>query len=55
MTFTLDNTQPVFRTRGLTRRFRMGNVEINALRGVDMELYAGEFVVLLGASAPTCR
>jgi len=40
----------VFRTRGLTRVFRMGEVEIHALRGVDMELYAGEFVVLLGAS-----
>ncbi len=42
--------KPVFRTRGLTRVFRMGEVEIRALRGVDMELYAGEFVVLLGAS-----
>ncbi len=40
----------VFRTRGLTRVFRMGEVEIRALRGVDMELFAGEFVVLLGAS-----
>ncbi len=40
----------VFRTRNLTRVFRMGEVEIHALRGVDMELYAGEFVVLLGAS-----
>ncbi len=40
----------VFRTRQLTRVFRMGEVEIHALRGVDLELYAGEFVVLLGAS-----
>lgn len=40
----------VFRTRGLTRVFRMGEVEIHALRGVDLEFYAGEFVVLLGAS-----
>ena len=43
-------TAPVFRTRNLTRIFRMGEVEIRALRGVDLELYAGEFVVLLGAS-----
>lgn len=41
---------PVFYTRGLTRVFRMGEVEIRALRGVDMELYEGEFLVLLGAS-----
>ena len=42
--------ETVFHTRGLTRVFRMGEVEIQALRGVDMELRAGEFVVLLGAS-----
>jgi putative ABC transport system ATP-binding protein len=42
--------ETVFRARGLTRVFRMGEVEIQALRGVDMDLYAGEFVVLLGAS-----
>src|SRR5690606_37190982 len=47
---TTDKRQPVFQTRNLTRVFRMGEVEIHALRGVDMELYAGEFVVLLGAS-----
>jgi putative ABC transport system ATP-binding protein len=40
----------VFRARGLTRVFHMGEVAIQALRGVDMDLYAGEFVVLLGAS-----
>ncbi|MGD0278902.1 MAG: ABC transporter ATP-binding protein [Smithella sp.] len=28
----------------------MGEVEVHALRGVDMELYAGELVVLLGPS-----
>lgn len=44
-------TRPcVFSIRGLTRVFRMGEVEIRALRGVDMDLYAGELVVLLGAS-----
>ncbi len=42
--------ETVFRTHELTRVFRMGDVEIHALRGVDMALYAGEFVVLLGAS-----
>lgn len=40
----------IFRTHNLTRIFHAGEVEIRALRGVDLELYAGEFVVLLGAS-----
>src|SRR5512144_1192312 len=45
-----DPTQPVFRARGLTKVYRMGEVEVHALRGVDLDLYAGEFVVLLGPS-----
>jgi putative ABC transport system ATP-binding protein len=40
----------VFRTRELTKTYTMGDVEVQALRGVDSELYAGELVVLLGAS-----
>ena len=40
----------VFRAVSLTKVYRMGEVEVHALRGVDMELYRGEFVVLLGPS-----
>ncbi len=42
--------QVVFATRGLTKVYLTGDVEIHALRGVDMELYAGELTVMLGAS-----
>ncbi len=40
----------VFRVRGLTKIYDMGEVQVHALRGVDIELYQSEFVVLLGPS-----
>ncbi|HET9226717.1 MAG TPA: ABC transporter ATP-binding protein [Thermoanaerobaculia bacterium] len=41
---------PVFRARGLTKTYRMGEVEVPALHEVDLDLYSGELVVLLGPS-----
>jgi putative ABC transport system ATP-binding protein len=38
------------RARGLTKIYGSGEVAVHALRGVDLELRAGEVVVLLGAS-----
>jgi putative ABC transport system ATP-binding protein len=40
----------VFRGRGLTKIYDMGEVQVHALRGVDVDLFAGELVVLLGPS-----
>lgn len=42
--------EAVFIARGLSKIYRMGDVEVHALRSVDLELYRGELVVLLGAS-----
>jgi putative ABC transport system ATP-binding protein len=41
---------PVFQARGLTKTYRMGEAQVHALRGVDLQIGAGEFIVLLGPS-----
>jgi putative ABC transport system ATP-binding protein len=40
----------VFHARGITKVYAMGEVRVHALRGVDLDLFKGEFVVLLGPS-----
>jgi putative ABC transport system ATP-binding protein len=44
------SARPIFEARGLTKVYQMGEVQVLALRGVDLDLYEGEFVVLLGPS-----
>jgi putative ABC transport system ATP-binding protein len=45
-----DASAPVFVTSGLTKVYAMGEVRVHALRGVDLEIRGGEYVVLLGHS-----
>jgi putative ABC transport system ATP-binding protein len=40
----------VFEARGLAKIYRMGDVDVHALRGVDLDLFQSEFIVILGPS-----
>ncbi len=40
----------VFATENVTKVYEMGEVQVQALRGVDLQLFEEEFVVLLGPS-----
>jgi putative ABC transport system ATP-binding protein len=47
---TCQTRQTVFEARGVTKVYRMGEVEVHALKGINLDLYEQEFVVLLGPS-----
>jgi putative ABC transport system ATP-binding protein len=47
---TTADPQPTFVTRSLTKTYQTEAGEVQALRGVDMDLWPGEFVVMLGPS-----
>ena len=46
----MDATAVTLEARALTKVYRTGEVEVHALRGVDLDLYERELIVLLGPS-----
>lgn len=50
MTTAQQPDAPVLRIRSLSKTYGSGETAVHALRDVDLEIRAGEFMVLLGAS-----
>src|SRR6195256_4073047 len=44
------NDQPIISIRGLHKAYRVGEVDVQALRGVDLDIQRGEFVSIVGPS-----
>ena len=42
--------QPILSARGVTKTYRTGSREVAALRGVDLDVHAGELVMVMGPS-----
>jgi putative ABC transport system ATP-binding protein len=45
-----DSDNIVFHVHGVTKIYPMGEIQVQALRGIDLDLYRGELIVLLGPS-----
>jgi len=45
-----EGTQPILALRGVTKLYRQGSVEVQALRGLDLAVEAGEFTAVCGPS-----
>ena len=46
----MTNDRTVIQTRNLTKELPLGKVVVHALRGVDLDIYAGEMVGIVGPS-----
>ncbi len=44
------NKEKVLSVNNITKQYRMGDITVDALKGVSFELFKGEFVVIFGAS-----
>jgi putative ABC transport system ATP-binding protein len=45
-----DQDSPLIRLRNVTRRYGSGQAAFDALKGIDLDIHAGEFVAIMGPS-----
>jgi putative ABC transport system ATP-binding protein len=46
----MSNSHSIVRVSGVTKIFKLRKHEVEALRGVDLEIYAGEYLSIMGPS-----
>ena len=46
----MENKKPIIRIKDVWKIYKMGDVEVNALRGLNLEIFPGEFIAIQGPS-----
>ncbi len=47
---SVTEKQNIVRTRGVRKIYKMGKLELEALKGVDLEIQRGEYISIMGPS-----
>ncbi len=43
-------SEPIISVKHITKTYKMGDFEVHALRGINVDIDKGEFVAIMGAS-----
>ena len=46
----MENRRALITLSGVTKVYRMGDIEVRALQGIDLQIQEGEFVAIMGSS-----
>jgi len=54
-TSTAAPATPLIALQGVTKTYRNGDLAVEVLHGIDLEIFPGELVAIMGASARASR
>ena len=48
----MASVKNIVRVANVTKTFQLGKIDVQALKGVDLEIAAGQYVSIMGPSVP---
>lgn len=47
---SINSNHPLIQIQNMTKVYQMGDIQVQALRGISLQVYAGEYIAIMGAS-----